>query len=114
METDETPLERIRRLLDELTATSIVAHTHPYYHGFQFEGEWLDALKGAIADELDEVDAKVPGTCKPVISDNLNESEGTGDAWADCSACGHLLFVLTDPNSQPPNYCPNCGRRVVE
>ena len=55
-----------------------------------------------------------PGTCKPVISDNLNESEGAGDAWADCSACGHLLFVLTDPNSQPPNYCPNCGRKLVE
>lgn len=53
------------------------------------------------------------GTCKPVISDNLNESEGTGDAWADCSECGHLLFVLTDPNSQPPNYCPGCGRKVV-
>lgn len=55
-----------------------------------------------------------PGTCKPVISDNLTESEGTGDAWADCSACGHLLFVLTDPNSQPPNYCPNCGAKVVD
>ena len=52
------------------------------------------------------------GTCKPVISDNLTESEGTGDAWADCSECGHLLFVLTDPSSQPPNYCPNCGKRV--
>ena len=47
------------------------------------------------------------GTCKPIISDNLIESEGTGDAWADCSECGHLLFVLTDPC-----YCPNCGRRV--
>ena len=53
------------------------------------------------------------GTCKPVVSDNLTESEGMGDAWADCSECGHLLFVLTDPNSQPPNYCPNCGRKVM-
>lgn len=55
-----------------------------------------------------------PRTCRPVISDNLTESEGTGDAWADCSECGHLLFVLTDPNSQVPNFCPNCGKRVVE
>ena len=54
------------------------------------------------------------GTCHPVISDNLTESEGTGDAWADCSECGHLLFVLTDPNSQVPNFCPNCGAKVVE
>lgn len=53
------------------------------------------------------------GTCHPIVSDNLNESEGMGDAWADCSECGHLLFVLTDPNSKPPNYCPNCGRKVV-
>lgn len=51
-------------------------------------------------------------TCHPVISDNLMESEGTGDAWADCSECGHLLFVLTDPNSQVPNFCPNCGKRI--
>ena len=54
------------------------------------------------------------GTCHPIISDNLTESEGTGDAWADCSECGHLLYVLTDPNSEPPNYCPNCGRKVVD
>lgn len=53
------------------------------------------------------------GTCHPIISDNLTESEGTGDAWADCSECGHLLYVLTDPNSEPPNYCPNCGRKVI-
>ena len=53
------------------------------------------------------------GTCHPVANDNLTESEGTGDAWADCSECGHLLCVLTDPSSQMPNYCPNCGRKVV-
>lgn len=54
------------------------------------------------------------GTCHAIVSDNLTESEGMGDAWADCSECGHLLFVLTDPNSEPPNFCPNCGARVVE
>lgn len=54
------------------------------------------------------------GECHPIISDNLTESEGMGDAWADCSECGHLLFVLTDPNSEVPNYCPNCGAKVVD
>lgn len=53
------------------------------------------------------------GKCHAIVSDNLTESEGTGDAWADCSECGHLLCVLTDPSSQMPNYCPNCGRKVV-
>ena len=54
------------------------------------------------------------GTCHPVANDNLTESEGTGDAWADCSECGHPLCVLTDPSSQMPNYCPNCGAKVVD
>ena len=55
METDETPLERIQQVLDELTATSIVAHTHPYYHGFQFEGEWLDRWKERLMAAVGEV-----------------------------------------------------------
>ena len=55
METDETPLERVRRLLDELTATSIVAHTYPYYHGYQFDGEWLDRWKERLMSALAEV-----------------------------------------------------------
>ena len=59
METDETPLERIRRLFDELTATSIVAHTHPHYHGFQFDGEWLDRWKDAVLAECDRIDEEV-------------------------------------------------------
>ena len=74
----------------------------------------VDVAIIAATPEQAEAATLGPGTCKPVISDNLTESEGTGDAWADCSACGHLLFVLTDPNSQPPNYCPNCGAKVVD
>lgn len=55
METGETPLERVRQVLDELTATSIVAHTHPYYHGYQFDGEWLDRWKERLMSALAEV-----------------------------------------------------------
>ena len=55
METGETPLERVQRLLDELTATSIVAHTYPYYHGYQFDGEWLDRWKERLMSALAEV-----------------------------------------------------------
>ena len=53
-------------------------------------------------------------TCCAIISDNLNESEGMGDAWADCSECGELLYVLTDINSKPPRFCPSCGARVED
>ena len=123
--------ERLRALLDE---RGVEWRKTPHYSSESqdnetvFEGngiEWYanDHLNGrlglrAVRYEVtpeQAVDATLGrGECHPVISDNLSESEGTGDAWADCSACGHLLFVLTDPNSQPPNYCPNCGAEVVE
>lgn len=50
--------------------------------------------------------------CHPIVNDNLNETEGAGDAWANCSECGALLCVLTDSGSVMPNYCPNCGCHV--
>ena len=122
--------ERLRALLDE---RGVEWRKTPHYSSESqdnetvFEGngiEWyandhlngrlgLRAVRYEVTPEQAVAATLGPGTCHPVISDNLNESEGTGDAWADCSECGHLLFVLTDPNSQPPNYCPNCGKRVV-
>lgn len=52
-------------------------------------------------------------TCRAIPHDNLNESEGMGDAWEVCSECGALLAVITD-NQPTPNYCPNCGAKVVD
>ena len=79
---------------------------------------WSCTPEQAIAATLGSCNCsnseRTDGTCHAIVSDNLTESEGTGDAWADCSECGHLLFVLTDPNSEPPNFCPNCGRKVVD
>ena len=76
---------------------------------------WYVGLTDEGVRKRDEREATLgSGTCHPIISDNLTESEGTGDAWADCSECGQLLFVLTDPSSKPPNYCPNCGAKVVD
>ena len=98
----ERPTERVRALLDGLTAHAIVERVHPYYQGYQFEGEWLDALKGAIADELDEVDAKVPGTCELELNTDMTAVR--------CDACGHVMPPGTDLMSV--NYCPNCGRLV--
>ena len=53
--TDDTTPERIQQVLDELTAHEIVAHTHPYYHGFQFEGDWLDRWKERLVSAIGEV-----------------------------------------------------------
>ena len=118
-----TATERLRALLDERGVEWRVGDypttcTVWESDGIVWYGLWRDGCIELIAWQVtpeQAVEATLgPGTCKPVISDNLNASEGAGDAWADCSACGHLLFVLTDPNSQPPNYCPNCGRKLVE
>ena len=75
---------------------------------------WCVGLTDEGVRKRDEREATLGrGTCHPIISDNLNESEGMGDAWANCSECGYLLCVLTDPSSQMPNFCPNCGRKVI-
>ena len=80
----------------------------------EFGEPWL-TMYGVISGPEQAIAATLGrGECHPIISDNLTESEGMGDAWADCSECGHLLFVLTDPNSEVPNYCPNCGAKVVD
>ena len=82
------------------------------YNGID-EGDVLTA--GYINEWVERFENMMgAGTCYPIISENLAESGGTGDAWADCSECGQLLFVLTDPSSKPPNYCPNCGAKVVD
>lgn len=67
--------------------------------------EWFNAV---VRHELPE---KPERTCKPIIKDNMNETEGAGDAWANCGNCGRLLRVITD-GEELPNYCPNCGARV--
>ena len=82
------------------------------YNGID-EGDVLTA--GYINEWVERFENMMgAGTCYPIISENLAKSGGTGDAWADCSECGQLLFVLTDPSSKPPNYCPNCGAKVVD
>lgn len=102
--TDARPMEV------ESSGTLSASQISNAVYAHSIHADCADADWQAIADELNATLER--GTCHPVISDNLTESEGTGDAWADCSECGHLLFVLTDPTSEPPNYCHNCGRRL--
>ena len=125
-----TATERLRALLDE-RGVDWWAEDDPEDPPYYLVTKWFSNANEQTFEEIPAIRSRAlraycvtpeqavaatlgPGTCHAVISDNLAESEGTGDAWADCSECGHLLFVLTDPSSQPPNYCPECGRRVVE
>lgn len=116
--------ERLHAMLDERGVEykdrnvfgKHVFHWGKPFHGAMFtdSGEWTELVVENATPEQAVEATLGGGTCHAIISDNLTESEGMGDAWADCSECGHLLFVLTDPNSEPPNFCPNCGRKVVD
>lgn len=61
----DRPTERVRVLLDGLSASAIVERIHPYYSGYQFEGEWLDGVRGSIDNELDDLDRIVRETGDP-------------------------------------------------
>lgn len=52
----ERPTERLRDLVADINAPEIVAHVVPYYHGWQVEGEWLDAWRDAVLAECDRLD----------------------------------------------------------
>ena len=62
---------------------------------------------------IDAWNTRAERTCRAELYDNLQETDGNGDAWANCSECGALLCVLTS-EQEWPNYCPNCGAKVVD
>ena len=113
---DRYTYEQWREISEAIGDAMEYAHDRAVEHPDKADPLWnLDEYVNRVLDVAFNGAATLGrGECHPIISDNLTESEGTGDAWADCSECGHLLFVLTDPMSEVPNYCPNCGRRVKE
>lgn len=52
------------------------------------------------------------GTCRISVQDNLAETDGIGDVWLECDEC-HWQMPL-EPSTPRFNFCPNCGRRVVD
>ena len=53
-------------------------------------------------------------TCEYAIKDNMNETEGMGDVWIECSACHCAFDYYADEWLMNMHYCPNCGAKVVE
>lgn len=53
-------------------------------------------------------------TCEFNIKDNMNESEGMGDVWIECSACHCVFDYYADEWLMNMSYCPNCGAKVVK
>lgn len=110
----DRPTERVRVLLDGLTASAIVDRVHPYYSGYQFEGEWLDTLKESIEGELDDLDRIIRGRAGTVGAvDRLREYV----ANAPASSMGEMARAIVR------NYCdtieveagdPTDARRFAE
>ena len=110
----DRPTERVRVLLDGLTASAIVDRVHPYYSGYQFEGEWLDTLKESIDGELDDLDRTIRGRAGTVGAvDRLREYV----ANAPASSMGEMARAIVR------NYCdaidveagdPTGARRFAE
>lgn len=54
------------------------------------------------------------GACRFIDEDNYDESDGCDAySWFRCSACG-WTFDECDRWLTTMNYCPNCGRKVVD
>lgn len=124
-----TETERLRELLDERGAEW---RRTPHYSSesidnetvFRGEGiEWianghlnghigLRALRYEVTPEQAVEATLGRGTCRMVLA------ELRGPAYTDtyeCSECGGEVMVSTVMGeSEPPKWCPNCGRKVVK
>ena len=67
----------------------------------------------------DLIEPEPERTCRPhVWCDGLEECHGVYERWiAECESCGATLgesFSDEQVRSFLPNYCPNCGAKVVK
>lgn len=73
--------------------------------------EWNTRVNGS---ETEETSDNAPlRTCEYVIKDNMNETEGMGDVWIECSACHCAFDYYADDWLTNMSYCPSCGAKVV-
>lgn len=117
-----TATEELRRLLDERGVKWMPIAWNPkketFYHTSDGVGfcadEYTDGVRiytDATITPEQAIDATLGrGTCHAVFEvDAMSEDERVGEYV--CSECGETFGDVRD---QPPNYCPNCGARVVE
>ena len=76
------------------------------YHGY--EQAAIEAWESIKA-----WNSRAERTCEFNIKDNMNETEGMGDVWIECSACNCVFDFYADEWLMKMSYCPNCGAKVV-
>lgn len=93
-------IERMRKLVNDNLVMGL---------RFQMNRE-LNKFESEIEQELN---SRAERTCEFNIKNNMNETEGMGDAWIECSACNCVFDFYADEWLMKMNYCPNCGARRV-
>lgn len=110
---DINELRELRDLACDIHAAEIIDHVHITHRGWTFDSQWLDLWHtefDRIADKLEQAIAawntRAERTCRNTDDDC--------DAWFECSECGlHSKLEIMSGGYGIPNYCPNCGARVV-
>lgn len=54
------------------------------------------------------------GECELEIKDNMNETEGTGAVWWECSSCHWQIEFFHTKWLKNAKFCPQCGTRIRE
>lgn len=110
--------DELRRLLDDRGVEHVDAEDGHTQHTWWSDGDHEVAASNSgerlavyNLTPAQAVEATLgPGTCHAVFEvDAMSEDERIGEYV--CSECGE---TFGDGRDQRPNYCPNCGRKVVE
>lgn len=122
---DETPLERVQRLLDErgvewweedghtLWYGESLHHAASAFSSFMFGENERVHLNAMVTPEQAVAATLGPGTCEVECFDD-GVDEGMDGEWYEYApqtwylSCGHEVY-----GSERPCYCSTCGRKVV-
>ena len=119
---ERSATDRLRRLLDERgvewTYQDGTVRWRGERHPYRF-GAWLGINNEVLTVSAVKVTPEQAveatlgrGTCRMTLV------ELRGPAYTDtyeCDGCGHQTMVNTVMGeSEPPRFCPECGRQVVE
>ena len=78
-------------------------------------GDWVSFIEYDNGDTKFCIDARrlTPEQASHIsVQDNLAETEGMGDVWLECDACNWQMPL--EPSTPHFNFCPNCGKKVVD
>lgn len=76
----------------------------------------FDSVSEAFRWLMQEREAATLGDdeCELEIKDNMNELEGTGVVWWECSSCHWQIEFFHTKWLKNAKFCPQCGTRIRE